>query len=189
MTRVAIVQSNYIPWKGYFDLIHDADVFCFYDEVQYTKNDWRNRNKIYSKNGLQWLTIPIPKQAVKLKIREVPLPSNWQNDHYKILQFSYGRAPFFNQLKELMDDFYTNTSFRTLSEFNHYTTQRISTYLGITTKFDNSANYSLKSDKTRASCIPAGRSKRHGIHQRPCCKGLFIWARKALPGKRNQAFV
>ena len=147
MKRVAVVQSNYVPWKGYFDLIHDADVFCFYDEVQYTKNDWRNRNKIYSKNGLQWLTIPIPKRAVKLKISAVPLPRNWQNNHYKILQFSYSRAPFFKQLKELMDDFYTNTSFETLSEFNHYTTQKIAVYLGITTKVENSANHNLKGDR------------------------------------------
>ena len=48
--KIVILQSNYIPWKGYFDLIHDADIFCFLDEVQYTKNDWRNRNKLYSKN-------------------------------------------------------------------------------------------------------------------------------------------
>ncbi len=145
--RVVVLQSNYIPWKGYFDLIHDADVFCFYDEVQYTKNDWRNRNKIYSKNGLQWLTIPIHKDAVKQKISEVLLPDNWQKDHYKTLQLSYSRAPFFGQLKELMDDLYVNSSFKTLSEFNHYSTKKIAEYLGITTRFDNSANYKLKDDK------------------------------------------
>ena len=57
--RVAVLQSNYVPWKGYFDLIHDCDTFVFYDDVQYTKNDWRNRNRIYTRNGLQWLTIPV----------------------------------------------------------------------------------------------------------------------------------
>ena len=67
--KAVVLQSNYLPWKGYFDLIHDADVFVFYDEVQYTKNDWRNRNRIYSKNGLQWLTIPIAKAA--------PAPRGW----------------------------------------------------------------------------------------------------------------
>lgn len=145
--RVVVLQSNYIPWKGYFDLIHDADLFCFYDEVQYTKNDWRNRNKIYSKNGLQWLTIPIHRDAVKQKISEVLLPENWQKEHYKTLQLSYSRAPYFTQLKELMDDFYLNTSFKTLSEFNHYTTKKIAQFIGIDTRFDNSANYRLKDDK------------------------------------------
>ena len=146
--RVVVLQSNYIPWKGYFDLINDADVFCFYDEVQYTKNDWRNRNKIYSKNGLQWLTIPIPADAVKLKISEVALPpAKWMSDHYKAMALSYGRAPYFAQLKEVMDDIYFKTEFKTLSEFNHYTTQKIASYIGINTKFDNSANYTLKNDK------------------------------------------
>ena len=57
--KVVILQSNYVPWRGYFDLINTADIFCFYDDVKYTKQDWRNRNKIYSKNGLHWITIPI----------------------------------------------------------------------------------------------------------------------------------
>ena len=57
--KAAILQSNYIPWKGYFDLMNRADVFIIYDEVQYTKNDWRNRNKIKTANGLVWLTIPV----------------------------------------------------------------------------------------------------------------------------------
>ena len=56
--KLAVLQSDYIPWKGYFDIIHDADLFLFYDEVQYTKNDWRNRNRIKTKQGLKWLTLP-----------------------------------------------------------------------------------------------------------------------------------
>jgi hypothetical protein len=61
MTAV-VLQSSYIPWRGYFDLIHDADVFVFYDDVQYTVNDWRNRNRIKTANGVVWLTIPVGNQ-------------------------------------------------------------------------------------------------------------------------------
>ena len=57
--KIAILQSNYIPWKGYFDIISKVDEFIFYDEVQYTKHDWRNRNRIKTSNGLIWLTIPV----------------------------------------------------------------------------------------------------------------------------------
>ena len=57
--RIVINQSNYIPWKGYFDLIHDADVFVFYDDVQFTKNDWRNRNRVKTADGPQWMTVPV----------------------------------------------------------------------------------------------------------------------------------
>ena len=59
MKKVAIVQSNYIPWKGYFDLINYVDEFVLYDDMQYTKRDWRNRNKIKSQQGLKWLSIPV----------------------------------------------------------------------------------------------------------------------------------
>src|SRR3954469_16903743 len=97
--KVVVLQSNYVPWKGYFDLIHDADLFVFYDEVKYTKNDWRNRNKIFTTNGVQWLTIPISKDAVKQKISQVEIKDNgWQELHYKSLFFGYKSAPFFNQL-------------------------------------------------------------------------------------------
>ena len=64
--KIAIIQSNYIPWKGYFDLMNMADEFIFYDEVQYTKNDWRNRNKILTRNGSEWITLPIRKKKLQL---------------------------------------------------------------------------------------------------------------------------
>ena len=59
MKKIAISQSSYIPWKGYFDLINTVDEFVIYDDAQFTKRDWRNRNRIKTVNGLQWLTIPV----------------------------------------------------------------------------------------------------------------------------------
>ena len=56
--KVAILQSNYIPWKGYFDIISASDTFIFLDDVQYTRRDWRNRNYVKTSQGLRWLTIP-----------------------------------------------------------------------------------------------------------------------------------
>jgi len=57
--KAAIIQSNYLPWKGYFDIIHDVDIFVFYEDVQYTKNDWRNRNKLKTPIGTEWITVPV----------------------------------------------------------------------------------------------------------------------------------
>src|SRR5438067_7512839 len=95
-----MVPTKYLSWKGYIDLIQSADVFVFYDEVQYTKNDWRNRNRICSKNGLHWLTIPVNRDSVKLKISEVTLPDpRWQSDHYKTLYQSYRSACYFHQIE------------------------------------------------------------------------------------------
>jgi len=145
--KAVILQSNYMPWKGYFDLINDADVFCFYDEVKYTKNDWRNRNRIYSKNGLQWLTIPIDKDAVKLRISEVKMPEGWEEKHATTLRLSYGRAPQFKQLDELIHEIYSGNKLKFLSEFNQHSIKYISKLAGITTQFVSSSDYSLRGDR------------------------------------------
>ena len=77
---VSICQSNYIPWKGYFDLIKSSDIFVIYDHVQYTKNDWRNRNLIKSNQGLQWLTIPVSQNKLGQKINEW-VPNSYDRKH------------------------------------------------------------------------------------------------------------
>jgi WbqC-like protein family len=142
--RAVVLQSNYLPWKGYFDLIQSADVFVYYDEVQYTKNDWRNRNRICSKNGLQWLTIPISRDAVKLKISEVRLPeTRWQEDHFKTLYQTYRPARCFHQIESLLRDFYQTRTWTLLSELNRHCTESIARLLGLTTRFFDSKNFQL----------------------------------------------
>lgn len=145
--KVVVLQSNYIPWRGYFDLINDADVFCFYDEVKYTKNDWRNRNKIYSKNGCQWLTIPIDKNAVKSKISEVIMPNGWQKKHAEILQLTYGRSPYFFQLEKILTDIYSQNQFQLLSEFNQNFITYLSNAFAFKTKFLDSSNFNLQGER------------------------------------------
>jgi hypothetical protein len=146
--KVAILQSNYIPWKGYFHLIHDSDVFVFYDEVKYTKNDWRNRNLIYTKNGKQWITIPIAKDAVKHRISEVTIDNPaWQELHYKTLYFGYKGAPHFPQLQMLMEEFYQQKKWTHLSKLNQYAIERIAKLIGIETKFIDSSQLSLEGDR------------------------------------------
>lgn len=146
--KVAILQSNYIPWKGYFDLIHDADVFVFYDCVKYTKNDWRNRNKIYVNASPQWITIPIASESTKLKIEEVKITdTTWQETHAKTLTLGYKKAPFFFQLEELIQHYFIEKKWSHLSELNQYIITDISQRLGITTKFINSQELTLAGDR------------------------------------------
>src|SRR5215217_2650289 len=94
---VAIVQSNYVPWKGYFDLIRSADEFVLYDDVQYTRRDWRNRNRIKTADGTQWLTVPVEvkgKYAQTIRQTRVTEPG-WADNHRTRLRHAYGRAPFY----------------------------------------------------------------------------------------------
>lgn len=146
--KVTILQSNYIPWKGYFDMINDADVFVFYDCVKYTKNDWRNRNMIYVNKAKQWITIPISAESTNMMIDEVVIKNtSWQDLHFKSLHLGYKRAPYFSQLEELMNDYLVEKHWSSLSELNQYLIKTISSRIGITTKFVNAREFDLKTDR------------------------------------------
>ncbi len=148
MKKVAIIQPNYIPWKGYFDIIHDVDTFIFYDDVQYTKNDWRNRNKIRGPTGSFWLTIPIPKSSVNLSINQVKiLDSNWQKKHLKSIKTCYAKSQYFDEQFDLISSFYDDKHCLNLSVFNEYSIMAISTALGIKIEFLKSSDFTLKGDR------------------------------------------
>src|ERR1041384_7029573 len=99
---VAIVQSNYIPWKGYFDMIRGVDEFVLYDDVQYTRRDWRNRNRIKTAQGTQWLTIPVEVKGKYLQaIKETKISDpSWGRTHWRTLCHSYNRAPHFRDFQD-----------------------------------------------------------------------------------------
>ena len=142
MKKIAVLQSNYIPWKGYFDIIHDVDEFIFYDEVQYTKNDWRNRNRIYTPAGVQWITIPI-NGSITQSIDEVqPAGHQWQRKHFNTLTTYYSKAPFFAKYRPFFEDFYLGHDWDNLSRLNRYLIEHIAAdFLGIRTKFSDSRAY------------------------------------------------
>lgn len=143
--KVVILQSNYIPWKGYFDLIKAADLFIFYDDVQYTHDDWRNRNKIVTKDGLKWLTIPVGRDNTR-KINEVKfIQQSWKVEHKQLLIDSYKDSVGYDQ--KLLDLIYDN-DIDYLSEFNQHAIKVICDKLGITTNFDQVENYELVAGKT-----------------------------------------
>src|SRR5215469_16378406 len=122
---IAIVQSCYIPWKGFFDLIACADEFILYDDMQYTRRDWRNRNLIKTPQGPQWLTVPVKvKGKYHQTIRETELDgSRWQADHWKSICQNYKRSPFFESVSSVLEPYYLGSEYATLSELNRDLTQ------------------------------------------------------------------
>ena len=109
MKRIAIVQSNYIPWKGYFDLIRCADEFIFFDDVQYTRRDWRNRNRILTPQGVTWLSIPVKAKGSPLVNQiEVDYAQPWRRKHLETLRQAYSKAPFFDWLYPDLQKYYAN---------------------------------------------------------------------------------
>jgi len=140
--KVAILQSNYIPWKGYFDIINSVDQFIWYDDVQYTPRDWRNRNRIKTTDGLKWLTVPC-NGGRKMQIREVEVSGDkWRRKHWTSISHAYARAPFFAEHADFFEDMYLGRFERNLSKLNHRFVEKISRdLLGVKTRFTNSSDY------------------------------------------------
>ncbi len=144
---VSISQSNYIPWKGYFDMIAKSDVFVIYDDVQYTRRDWRNRNLIKTSNGIKWLTIPVIQEDYHQRICDTQiLKGNWIKKHIGTLQMNYSKAPCFKDFKDVIFEVY-NTPTNSLSEINRKFIEIICGILEIDTEILDSRSLNLKGDK------------------------------------------
>ncbi len=143
-----VLQSNYVPWKGYFDLIRDADTFIFYDDLQFTKNDWRNRNRIKTNQGIKWLSIPVGISSNRL-ICEVTIEDfRWQRSHWDSLRQQYGKCPFFKLYRPFFEDFYLQKKWSNLSVLNHYLIRHISRdFLKLSTEFLDSRDFLLTGQK------------------------------------------
>ncbi len=147
--KVAILQSNYIPWKGYFDIIGMVDEFIIYDEVQYTKNDWRNRNKIKTSAGIQWLTVPVYQKKLSQKISETEVSHpHWAKKNWQTIQGNYSKAAHFKSFSQPFEEFYTTTRLTSLSEINVALIRIINDILGIKTRLTDSKSYAMSGDPT-----------------------------------------
>ena len=148
--KTAILQSNYIPWKGYFDIINAVDELIIFDDVQYTRRDWRNRNKIKTPNGLLWITIPVRvKGKYNQLIKDVKVDGlAWRKKHWKSLVANYAKAKYFDKYKETYQTLYMGSPEISLSKINYDFILAICKVLGITTKLSWSMDYALVEGKT-----------------------------------------
>jgi hypothetical protein len=148
-----ILQPSYIPWRGYFHQIAKADVFVFYDDVQFDKRGWRNRNQIKTPGGLQWLTIPVYSKGAQtehIPINQIKIvwDSAWNMAHLKAIQMAYSKAPYFGTYAPLLEGFY-NQRPEYLADFTIETTIALARALGINqTKFLRSSELNANGQKT-----------------------------------------
>ncbi len=146
--KAAILQSNYIPWKGYFDLIKSVDEFIFYDDAQYTVNDWRNRNRIQTPDGPRWLTIPVTNHFGQ-KIREAKVSQpGWAVKHWKSICQNYSKARYFKEYRGRFEPLYLECAEDSLSVINQKFIAEICSVLGIKTRITRSMDYELRGGKT-----------------------------------------
>ncbi len=144
--RVAIVQSSYVPWKGYFDLVNLADEFVLLDDVQYTRRDWRNRNRIKTPQGIQWLTVPVVTKGRYLqRIDQVRVSDvAWGEGHWLAISRAYARAPYFQVYSEWLRSLYLDGERSRLSEINRRFLEAVCERLGITTRLTWSSEHGVE---------------------------------------------
>jgi len=151
--NVVILQPSYIPWRGYFHQIQKADLFIFYDDVQYDKHGWRNRNRIKTFQGSQWLTIPVHSKGVvdqNIPINQVKISwsTDWNEKHWKAIQQAYSKAPYFHQYAPLLEGFFLRKP-EFLADFTIETTITLARQLGIDkTQFLRSSQLNISGIRT-----------------------------------------
>lgn len=150
--RCVILQPSYIPWRGYFDLIRRAGVFVFYDDVQYDTRGWRNRNRIKTPRGAQWLTIPVNARGAQTEHipihRIVTASEPWARKHFETLRLFYGAAPHFRDYLPWLERTYAAPP-PLLADFTIATTIELAAMLGITgTRFLRSSELGVGGGKT-----------------------------------------
>lgn len=160
--RLAVVQSSYIPWKGFFDLIASVDEFLLYDDMQYTVRDWRNRNRIKTRHGVKWLTIPVAHGARDREIRHVTISDPlWAEQHWRTLCHSYAGARCFRDIKPVLEPLYTELRESHLSRVNEVFIRACCRLLDIDTPIRWSWEYDAagsRSDRLLDLCRRAGAS-------------------------------
>ena len=151
--KCVVLQPSYIPWRGYFHQIQKADLFVFYDDVQYDKGGWRNRNRIRTRDRASWITIPIDRnrfESKKTLINEVYISweKSWNKTHLSQIENSYRKAPFYDHYRGLLDEIYSKRPEK-LADFTIETTILLARELGIVdTRFTCSSEYDLEGSKT-----------------------------------------
>ena len=161
--RVAILQSNYIPWKGYFDMIAAVDEFIVYDCVQYTKNDWRNRNQIKTAQGKAWLTVPVRQHNLEQTIKQTELADpDCFRKHWKTFNQAYAKAPHIGFCRDELEPVFRELAgYKSLSEANALVIRAICNLLGIDTVISDANQYDLAGDRNERLvhlCRQAGAS-------------------------------
>jgi WbqC-like protein family len=149
MARVGIIQSSYIPWRGYFDFIQNVDLFLFLDDVQFSKGSWRNRNKIKTPDQVKWLTVPVKHTNLEQLIEntEIDYSKSWQQSHKEQFRLNYKQAPFLDDSLNLFDMMMKNSE-KTISKLNVLGIKEICKYLGISTPLIMSSELGTVGSKT-----------------------------------------
>jgi WbqC-like protein family len=162
--RIAIIQSNYVPWRGYFDLLASVDELVLLDDAQYTRRDWRNRNRIKTAQGVRWLSIAVrTKGGYHQAIRDTRIAEpRFAEAHWATIRQAYGRAAGFAAQGAFVEELYRTAPTELLSDVNRHFTAAIAARLGIVTPLTWSTDYDAAGASTErllGICLAAGATE------------------------------
>lgn len=147
--KCVIIQPNYLPWRGYFDLIHDADVFIYLDDVQYTLRDWRNRNQILTRQGLRWISVPVIKTTRDTLIHQVQIHGqDWVSEHHDLVKENYRHTSCYSEVMNLLQSVWSQ-SMPNLSDLDIALTDKICEYLGVRTRRERATHFQVGGKATQ----------------------------------------
>jgi hypothetical protein len=161
MKRIAIIQSAYVPWRGFFDLIGRCDEYVIFDSVQYAKRHWHNRNKLVTPNGPVWVTIPVvTKSRFEQPIQDVTVSEEWTDRHWRTIVSNYRRAPLFDaRASQLQTLFQACANETHLTRINESFLRYVARTLGLSTVITRDNDYDPVGTRTARLldiCIKAG---------------------------------
>ena len=147
--KVGIIQSNFLPWRGYFDFIREVDLFIIHDDLQYTKGDWRNRNKIKTPRGTEWITVPVHYHQTSQLIEETTIDNSkpWARSMLNRIRDSYRKAPYFEPYFSELSDLLLAPA-ASISDLNLRLIKWVCSHLGIETPITFSRQYHPQGAKT-----------------------------------------
>ena len=146
--RVAISQPTYLPWMGYFGLMDAVDLFVFYDDTQFVKQSWQQRNRIKTSKGELWLTVPVVRQfGQEIKDVKIDNSTNWSKKHIRSIMYNYEKSPYYEEFYPIMEDLY-NQKWQTLLELNLSIIKTLMDFTGINTETMLSSELNTTGTKT-----------------------------------------
>lgn len=177
MKKIAILQPCYIPWKGLFDMINRVDIFVFLENVQYTKRDWRSRNKIKTQKGTEWITVPVITKGMREQLvceAEIDNSTDWQRKHYQMIYQNYSKAKFFKEYRWILEEIYLKKTWSKISELDIEVTKLISKVLGIKTEFRSSLEIETKGVKEERIIEICKEMRAEGYLSGPAAKDYIV---------------
>ena len=148
---LVVLQPGYLPWLGFFDQLIRSDIFVFYDDVQFDKNGWRNRNRIKSPGGPQWLTVPVRVHSLSQLILETEIDNRqpWARKHTTTIKQLYAKAPYIKRYLPELEDLLSGRRWDLLVDLDLALIKLIATWLGIERRMVRASELNIKGDRSQ----------------------------------------